>query len=354
MSIDLFLASIPFYILLIIIAFTVYNMGKLPLFRDYLGLIILIITAFLIAFSTGGPDKIGYEMRFIEAEERYFFNGHYNFVDNGRNEFVYAYYSLYLGRLFQGNTSLCFIFTALFYCLSYYKVATKFFHKYTNGYFILMVIGCLGFTAYGNNTIRAGLAIAVLLWAFSIKNTIIQLVLCYLAINIHKSVGVPIGAYLFVTYFPNKFNYEKLWIYCLILSALHVDLTSFYETIGLLDNRINSYVGGSSAIYNTGFRIDFLIYSIIPLLIGFYESRHSMKDDVLYNNVYKTYLIVNAFWLLVIRASYTDRFAYLSWFMIPFLSLYPFINNANFRKYPLIILLILLSFVGLDYFLIIL
>ena len=348
-EIDSILFSFPIIILFLIWALTIYNEGKLPLFKSYLGLVILLITAILIAFSTGGPDKIGYEVRFIQAEERYCFNGSYNFSENGKNEFVFAYYSLYLGRLFNENTTLCFIFTALIYCLSYYKVATKFFSNKTNGYFILMVIGCLGFNAYGNNTIRAGLAIAVTLWAFSIDNLIIRLLLCYFAINIHKSVAMPIGAYLFVTYYPNKFNYEKIWIFCLILSVLHVDLSSFYETIGVLDNRINSYVTASSQIYKQGFRIDFLIYSFIPILISGYECRHSMKDDVFYNKIYKTYLFVNSFWLLVIRASYTDRFAYLSWFMIPFITLYPFLNNDNFRKRPFTLIFILTSFIGLDF-----
>lgn len=330
-------------------AFTIHNEGKLPLFRSYLGMVILIITAILIAFSTGGPDKIGYEMRFIEAEERYFFNGEYNFTANGRNEFLYAYYSLYLGKLFYENTTLCFIFTALIYSLSYYKVARKFFHNKTSGYFILMVIGCLGFNAYGNNTIRAGLAIAVTLWAFSVETLTIRLLLCFVAINIHRSVGMPIGAYLFVTYYSNKFNYEKIWIFCLILSIIQVDLSSFFETIGFLDQRILSYAMASSQIYKTGFRIDFLIYSFIPILISGYECRHSMKDNILYNNLYKTYLFVNSFWLLVIRAAYTDRFAYLSWFMIPFLTLYPFINNDNFTKRPFTIIFILTSFIGLNF-----
>ena len=44
------------------------------------------------------------------------------------------------------------------------------------------------------------------------------------------------------------------------------------------------------------------------------------------------YILVNAFWLLVIRIPYTDRFAYLSWFLIPFILIYPLSLDKVFKN----------------------
>mgnify|MGYP007128044265 CR=1 FL=1 len=39
-----------------------------------------------------------------------------------------------------------------------------------------------------------------------------------------------------------------------------------------------------------------------------------------------TYVLANAFWVMLIRASYSNRFAYLSWFMYPVVLAYPLLT----------------------------
>jgi hypothetical protein len=38
-----------------------------------------------------------------------------------------------------------------------------------------------------------------------------------------------------------------------------------------------------------------------------------------------TYLLANSLWILLIEANFSNRFAYLSWFMMPWVLLYPFV-----------------------------
>jgi len=50
-----------------------------------------------------------------------------------------------------------------------------------------------------------------------------------------------------------------------------------------------------------------------------------LRSDPFYARLVNTYLLSNAIWLLVIHAEFSNRFAYLSWFMMPWVLLYPFV-----------------------------
>ena len=45
--------------------------------------------------------------------------------------------------------------------------------------------------------------------------------------------------------------------------------------------------------------------------------------DLKYLLLLHTYVLSNAFWVMLIRASFSNRFAYLSWFMYPIILAYP-------------------------------
>ena len=49
------------------------------------------------------------------------------------------------------------------------------------------------------------------------------------------------------------------------------------------------------------------------------------EADAFYARLVNTYLLANAVWILVIHSDQSNRFAYLSWFMMPWVLLYPFV-----------------------------
>jgi hypothetical protein len=55
-------------------------------------------------------------------------------------------------------------------------------------------------------------------------------------------------------------------------------------------------------------------------------------NDLIYSQLFNMYLIANAFWILIIRANFSNRFAYLSWFMLPLIVMYPILKNEIFIK----------------------
>ena len=133
-------------------------------------------------------------------------------------------------------------------------------------------------------------------------------------------------------------------MYGMWLAAIVVSLT-FGETITNIlslvsyDERLTS-VGqkGEEVALEWGvelenrFRWDFLLYSIMPILIGAY----TLFVRKVYNNTYLillgTYIYANAFWVIVIRDLFSNRFAYLSWYLYPIVVAYPLFNLPVFEK----------------------
>jgi len=80
------------------------------------------------------------------------------------------------------------------------------------------------------------------------------------------------------------------------------------------------------------FRWDFLLYSSMPIILGAY----TLFVRKVYNNTYLillgTYIYANSFWVLVIRGLFSNRFAYLSWFIYPIVLAYPLFNLPVFKK----------------------
>lgn len=242
------------------------------------------------------------------------------------------------GMIFGGNYILFFVFVSLIYTFSYFFFGKHNFGKDYLGYFVLFAFGSFAFVAYGVATIRNGIALSLLLLSFSFDRKVwLKLLLASFALLIHKSVILIIAGYFLSLVVKKKKYAYAIWGLCFIFSASNLDLTPIFENLGFIDSRVESYgstleAGGENDRYEQGFRIDFIIYSLLPILITFlYSKKHKVSN--LYQHLYLTYILVNAAWLLVIRMAYTNRIAYLSWFLIPYLTLYPLIaNRERIRK----------------------
>ena len=62
---------------------------------------------------------------------------------------------------------------------------------------------------------------------------------------------------------------------------------------------------------------------MMPILLGYYVVIKRGISNRTYLILLNTYTLANAFWVMVIRANFSNRFAYLSWFMFPIVLAYP-------------------------------
>ena len=133
---------------------------------------------------------------------------------------------------------------------------------------------------------------------------------------------LPVAVYVIISFFKDSRWYFYGWLFCLFCAAAHI---SFFQNLfaGFSDESGNAYLtstddwGGKS-----GFRIDFVIYSAMPVLMGYYVIFKYELRDRLYEDLLHYYLTTNGIWMLCMYGAFTNRIAYLSWFSYPFLIIY--------------------------------
>ena len=192
---------------------------------------------------------------------------------------------------------------------------------------VLFVFFSYQFFTYGVNGIRNGMGTGIMMLSISFfcnRNAvgyIVGFLLFLLAIGCHRSIMIPMAA-LMVSLFVIK-DIKKavsIWLVCIFLSFFFGQtFVNFFSNLGF-DDRMSSYAndGASekvmSGFSHSGFRWDFLLYSAMPVWLAWYVEYKGIKDKT-FTLLANTYIIANSFWILVCRVSFSNRFAYLSWFM---------------------------------------
>ena len=228
---------------------------------------------------------------------------------------------------------------------------------------MLFFLSAFSTFSYGINGVRNGLACSIATFAFAYganKNLfqvgLISLIFVF-AFGVHRSTALPIVAFFAASYVIKS---PKMAVYFWI-SSIGVSLvagervTNFFAGLGF-DDRMVSYAVSpdedSDRCSHTGFRWDFLAYSAMPVWLTWYICKKAEKDQMeygataeeletgvtgagriadvnsmkIFNILATTYILANSFWVMVIRASFSNRFAYLSWFLYPIVLAYAVIR----------------------------
>lgn len=251
------------------------------------------------------------------------------------------------------SASSYFLLCAALYIIPLFLVCKKWFQDYWF-YGFLFLVTALSFWAYGTNGIRNGIAGSLFLLGISREKRVWQIVFIIMAIGCHKSMVLPAAAFILANFYNNPKVLIYFWFLCIPLSLAAGGLfEQFFGTLGFDDKRLSYLTEGNvnnDEFASTGFRWDFLIYSGTAVFAGwFYIFKRNYKDRI-YFLLFNTYIISNAFWILVIRANFSNRFAYLSWFMISLVILYPLLRQYIIGKQHKKIGIILILYFSFTFF----
>ena len=228
---------------------------------------------------------------------------------------------------------------------------------------MLFFLSAFSTFSFGTNGIRNGMACSMVTYAFAIAANrgvtqwLIAGAVVLLTMGVHRSTLLPIAAFLAASFVIKS----PKWAIYFWISSIGVSLvaggavTNFFAGLGF-DDRMSSYGGGmdeyGSQFSNTGFRWDFLAYSAMPVWLTWYVTKKAEKERALYGDTVEeaetnvtgagriadahsmrvfnilatTYILANSFWVMVIRAAFSNRFAYLSWFLYPVVLAYAVIR----------------------------
>lgn len=297
------------------------------LYQESDGLKTWTVIAVLIAFVTiaffptlmgYGGDKALYAQSFIR-------------INSIESNYVWSGLT-YLIRLITSNVTIYFSIIAALY-IGIRWLACKNLAVSNPEILLLAFLFSLQFFGYGANTIRSGLASSFTILAISVfpKRKCLGAIIAFSAILTHLSMVIPLCAYAIAYYKPNVKLFLGLWVLSIGLSAVAGNAIALYLGQFVLDNAGEQAAGyilhAGRGSYKSGFRVDFVLYSLIPIIIGLlYIFKYDYREKF-YLTVYSTFLLANTFFILVIRADYVDRFGYLSWMLIPIILLYPLLNS---------------------------
>ena len=208
-------------------------------------------------------------------------------------------------------------------------------HKAT---LMLFCIGAFSFYTYAVNGVRNGIACSFAIIALSCLckgEKIWSAFFSIIAIGCHKSAALPVAAMLF-TYFvrgPKCMFFS--WLCAIAISIAVGDYVDNMLSLMNYDERLANNLQDDivdGVIMEHRFRWDFLIYSSMPILLGWYTVFKRKLFNKTYLLILGTYMYSNAFWVLAIRAVFSNRIAYLSWFLYPIVLAYPLLNFPVFKK----------------------
>lgn len=189
--------------------------------------------------------------------------------------------------------------------------------------------------AYATNGIRNGLALASLTFGLALFITkkkrarLFSIVFFAFAFATHKSSVLPLICFFAAYYLVNFKRALLVWILAIVLSlTIGESISDFFFGFGF-DERLEGYLNDTNyeGFSHAGFRWDFLLYSIMPIILGYYIVIKKGVRNRIYEILLSTYVLANAFWVMVIRAQFSDRFAYLSWFLYAIVIAYPLFST---------------------------
>lgn len=201
-------------------------------------------------------------------------------------------------------------------------------------YSIVIYLASFSMFNYATNGIKAGAAASIFLWAIAFyRNKIVCILLLFISLGFHHSMILPIMAFLVCQFYRNPKVYLIGWFGCLIIAALHI---SYFQVLfqGFADESGAEYLAlnGGNGNYYSGFRPDFVLYSALPIYVGYWAIFKHKYASKFYNILFCTYLLTNGIWMLCMYASFTNRIAYLSWLMLPIVLIYPFFDKEFVRN----------------------
>lgn len=216
--------------------------------------------------------------------------------------------------------------------------------------------------SFGTNGIRNGMSssielVAITLLTMGKTKHVPAFILMFIAFSIHRSTILPSAAAIASLYFIKDTKTAiRFWIASIGISLVAGPLVEqFFAALGF-DDRMSNYASsnreeGSMEQFNrTGFRWDFLLYSAAPVAMIWYVTRYRKFTDKAYIFIANIYLLCNAFWVMVIRSAFSNRFAYLSWFIYPIVMAYPLLRMNIWKDQDRKTALIFFLYSGFTFF----
>lgn len=213
------------------------------------------------------------------------------------------------------------------------------------------------YLTYLGSVFKQGIALGFMFWGYNClinsdrSNSIKGLLLLVIATLFHGSFWIAVLVFVVWRFWFR--NRSIVWvlsilILCMILSLLNlvepiirlILPTNIIDSFGFnayFDNSLDKDTYYQSLNYKTGFRLDFAIFTTLPIIGNLLLNPSKLNTD--YNNdLLKIYCLLASIYFLLSFIPFSDRVASFSWFLIPYL----FYELTNKKKYQTVFVAIML------------
>lgn len=242
-----------------------------------------------------------------------------------------------------GYTSF-FLFIAAIYFGAAYLGIRKLFPNNTLAAYLVFLAAFSTFS-YATNGIKAGAAASLFILALGYRENLkVCIPLVLLSWGFHHSMIMVVAAFVVTLFVKNPKVYFAGWVFCFLMSAAHVSVfAEFFSRFTTEHGASYLLTEGGDEGTKGGFRIDFILYSAMPVVVGWYAVfKKKIKLTNRYKNLLNLYLCLNGIWMLCMYAEFTNRIAYLSWFLYPIVLVYPFLQEdwgkGRYRTFSMVML----------------
>ena len=257
---------------------------------------------------------------------------------SGARDVMFLYFMQFSASFM--NVSMFYFLCAFLYVYPVYATFKKWFSSFAV-YALFIYVASFSFWGYGINGIRSGLAASFFIFAIgNVNRKWLMLLFMALSASMHLSILMPIAIF-FISFVVKNAK----WVIIIWFASIAVCLLAGYTILNLVYLFMPGIVDeGRAATYlmmgelrdevldNIRFRPDFILYSAIPILLGWYYMKKGYKDRF-YTHLFNTYVLTNAVWIaLFMYAPYTNRFAFLSWCIMPIVMIYPLLKKKIMKN----------------------
>lgn len=225
------------------------------------------------------------------------------------------------------NFSAFLVLVAAVYYGMRYLSCKKMFPKHSYTAFLIFLAAFLSYSS-ATNGFKAGMAASVFCCAIAYrKRKLLAACLLLISWGIHHAMHVCVIAYLIVSLCKNTRVYYIIWIFSALIAIAHID---YFQVLfaGVTDEKGSQYLLAEDGAWMTGLRLDFMLYSFMPVALGWYITEKLKIQDRGFQFVLTLYMLLNSVWMLCMYANYTNRIAALSWFLYPMVIAYPFLSPS--------------------------
>lgn len=242
--------------------------------------------------------------------------------------FLFDNLFMWWGSEWLGYTSFFVLIAAIYFGAAYLGIRKLFPNHRLAAY--LVFLAAFSTFSYGTNGIKAGAAASLFIFAMGYRENLkVCIPLVLLSWGFHHSMVMVVAAFVMTLFVKNPKYYFIGWCFCFLMAAAHITAFQHFFS-GFTTEQGAGYllVEGGQHGGKGGFRIDFILYSSMPVLVGWYAVfKKRMQLSKLYKDLLNLYLCLNGIWMLCMYANFTNRIAYLSWFMYPIVLIYPFLQE---------------------------